>query len=70
MATALSDANALVAGAAPGAGHAVVLQLASGGANVIVHGRNATRGGTIVREITGEARSALWICAPAPRSAP
>jgi NAD(P)-dependent dehydrogenase (short-subunit alcohol dehydrogenase family) len=70
MTAALSDANALVAGAASGAGRAIALQLASGGANVIVHGRDAGAGDTIVREITGEGRSGLWICAPAPRSAP
>jgi 3-oxoacyl-[acyl-carrier protein] reductase len=70
MATALSDANALVAGAAPGAGHAIALQLASGGANVIVHARDAGGGDTIVREITGEGRSALWVSAGAPTSAP
>jgi short-subunit dehydrogenase len=70
MTTALSDANALVAGATAGVGHAIGLQLASEGANVIVHGRDARRGDTIVRDITGEARSALWVSARAPTWAP
>jgi NAD(P)-dependent dehydrogenase (short-subunit alcohol dehydrogenase family) len=70
MTAALSCASGLVAGAAAGAGHAIALQLASGGANVIVHGRDAGGGDTIVREITGEGRSALWICPPVPTSAP
>jgi NAD(P)-dependent dehydrogenase (short-subunit alcohol dehydrogenase family) len=70
MTAALSDANALVAGAAAGSGHAIALQLASGGANVVVHGRDAGGGDTIVREITGEGRSALWASARAPTSAP
>jgi short-subunit dehydrogenase len=70
MTTALSDANALVTGATAGVGHAIALQLASEGANVIVHGRDARRGDTIAREITGEGRSALWVYAGAPTSAP
>jgi len=70
MTTALSDANALVAGATAGVGHAIALQLASDGATVIVHGRGARRGDTIVREISGEGRSALWVSARAATSAP
>ena len=70
MTRALSDANALVTGAAAGVGHAIALQLASEGANVIVHGRDARRGDTIVRELTGEGRSALWVSARAPTSPP
>lgn len=70
MTAALSDANALVAGAAAGVGDAIALQLASGGANVTVHGRDAGGGDTIVREITGEGRSALLTSARAPTSAP
>jgi len=70
MTTALSDANALVAGGTAGVGHAIALQLESEGANVIVHGRDARRGDTIVREITGEGRSALWVSAGSPVSAP
>jgi NAD(P)-dependent dehydrogenase (short-subunit alcohol dehydrogenase family) len=70
MTTALPDANPLVTGATAGLGHAIALQLASEGANVIVHGRDARRGDTIVREITGEGRSALWVSAGAPTSAP
>jgi NADP-dependent 3-hydroxy acid dehydrogenase YdfG len=57
MTTAWSEANALVTGATAGVGHAIALQLASEGANVIAHGRDTGRGDTLVREITGECRS-------------
>jgi short-subunit dehydrogenase len=70
MTTALPDANALVTGATAGIAHAIALQLASESANVIVHGRDARRGDTIVREFTGEGRSVLWVSARAPTSAP
>ena len=70
MTTALPDANPLVTGATAGVSHAIALQLASEGANVIGHGRDARRGDTIVREITSEGRSALWVSAGAPTSAP
>jgi NADP-dependent 3-hydroxy acid dehydrogenase YdfG len=69
MSRASSDANALVTGASAGVGHAVAIRLVSESANVIVHDRDARHGDTIVRETTGEGRSAFWVSAQAP-SAP
>jgi NAD(P)-dependent dehydrogenase (short-subunit alcohol dehydrogenase family) len=43
--------KALVTGATSGIGRAIALQLASDGFDVIVHGRDATRGATVVDEI-------------------
>jgi short-subunit dehydrogenase len=63
MTTALSGANTIVTDADAGIGHAVALQLPSGGLNVIVHGRDAGRGDAVAREITGEGRSARFVAA-------
>ena len=48
----LEGQKALVTGATSGIGRAVALQLARDGADVLVHGRDATRGGDVVAEIT------------------
>jgi NAD(P)-dependent dehydrogenase (short-subunit alcohol dehydrogenase family) len=82
MTTALPGANALVTGATAGIGHVVALELASEGANVIVHGFDA---GPLITA-TNSARElydkvlamhpnrvnpgALWVSAQALRSAP
>ena len=46
----------LVTGSTDGLGREVARRLASGGAHVIVHGRNAGRGSALVREIEAEGR--------------
>jgi NAD(P)-dependent dehydrogenase (short-subunit alcohol dehydrogenase family) len=82
MTTALSGANALVTGATAGVGHAVALELASEGANVIVYGCDA---GPLItatnsaRELYDQVLAmhpnrvnpgALWVSEQALRSAP
>jgi NAD(P)-dependent dehydrogenase (short-subunit alcohol dehydrogenase family) len=47
----LAGKTALVTGATSGLGRATAIQLASQGANVLVHGRNAGRGTQVVEEI-------------------
>src|SRR6266852_1719806 len=47
----LQNQKALVTGATSGLGRAIALQLASDGADVTVHGRDATRGVQTVEEI-------------------
>lgn len=47
----LDNQKALVTGATSGIGRAIALQLARDGAEVVVHGRDAERGGRVVAEI-------------------
>jgi len=59
----LQGQKALVTGATSGIGHAIALQLARSGAQVIVHGRDATRGARVVEEITAADGQARFITA-------
>jgi NAD(P)-dependent dehydrogenase (short-subunit alcohol dehydrogenase family) len=52
---------ALVTGATSGIGRAVAVQLAAQGATVVVHGRDATRGGAVVAEIENAGGSARFV---------
>jgi NAD(P)-dependent dehydrogenase (short-subunit alcohol dehydrogenase family) len=52
---------ALVTGATSGIGRAAALQLAVQGATVIVHGRDAVRGATVVTEIENSGGSARFV---------
>lgn len=63
MTNTLTGSTALVTGATAGIGHAVALQLAREGAEVIVHGRNAERGAKVVREIENAGGTARFIAA-------
>jgi NAD(P)-dependent dehydrogenase (short-subunit alcohol dehydrogenase family) len=53
--------RALVTGATTGLGRAIAVQLARDGAEVIVHGRDAERGGAVVDEIIGAGGRARFI---------
>lgn len=55
--------RALVTGATSGIGRAIALQLAQRGAEVVVHGRNAERGGQVVREIESGGGRARFVAA-------
>ena len=61
MTTAHAGANAILTRAAAGIGHAVPVRLACEGAHVTAHGRDSGPGETVVREITGEGRSARFV---------
>jgi NAD(P)-dependent dehydrogenase (short-subunit alcohol dehydrogenase family) len=55
----LNNQKALVTGATSGIGRSIAIHLARAGAEVIVHGRDATRGAEVIAEIKqtgGDAR--------------
>jgi len=69
----LAGKTALVTGATSGLGKAAALKLAEHGATVLVHGRDAARGASIVEQIEQASISAevplaptevkpLWLC--------
>jgi NAD(P)-dependent dehydrogenase (short-subunit alcohol dehydrogenase family) len=57
----LQGQKALVTGATSGLGRAIALQLARDGAEVIVHGRDAARGGQTVEAIRAEGGRARFV---------
>src|SRR5438445_611915 len=59
----LEGQRALVTGATSGIGRAVALQLARDGAEVLVHGRDATRGAETVDEISAAGGKARFVAA-------
>jgi NAD(P)-dependent dehydrogenase (short-subunit alcohol dehydrogenase family) len=59
----LAGQRALVTGATSGIGRAVALELAQEGVDVVVHGRDATRGAETVAEITGAGGKASFVAA-------
>jgi NAD(P)-dependent dehydrogenase (short-subunit alcohol dehydrogenase family) len=65
----LTGLTALVTGATSGIGRAAAAELARHGAEVIVHGRDATRGGDVVDEIAADGGKARFIAADLTRPA-
>jgi NAD(P)-dependent dehydrogenase (short-subunit alcohol dehydrogenase family) len=63
MATTFAGSSALVTGATSGIGREIALQLARGGAEVVVHGRSAERGAKVVNEIQNAGGKARFIAA-------
>ena len=59
----LHGLKGLVTGATSGLGRAIALQLARDGADVAVHGRDATRGAQTVQEIQSRGGSAHFVAA-------
>src|SRR5207253_8293364 len=59
----LQGLKALVTGATAGLGRAIALQLARDGADITVHGRDATRGAQTVDEIHGQGGSSRFVAA-------
>ena len=59
----LQGLSALITGATSGIGTAIAMELAAQGAEVIVHGRNASRGGTVVDAITAAGGTARFVAA-------
>jgi NAD(P)-dependent dehydrogenase (short-subunit alcohol dehydrogenase family) len=55
--------SALVTGATAGIGHAVALQLAASGLQVIAHGRDPVRGDRLVKEIADQGGTAHFLTA-------
>jgi NAD(P)-dependent dehydrogenase (short-subunit alcohol dehydrogenase family) len=61
--TDLQDQKALVTGATSGIGRAIALQFARQGAEVLVHGRDAQRGASVVEAITAAGGKARFVAA-------
>jgi NAD(P)-dependent dehydrogenase (short-subunit alcohol dehydrogenase family) len=59
----LEGLNVLVTGATSGIGRAAAVRLAAGGAEVIVHGRDTSRGQTVVEAIVGVGGKAHFVAA-------
>lgn len=59
--TSSKSPRALVTGATSGIGHAVALQLAKDGFEVIIHGRDATRGAKVIEEIEAAGGRASFV---------
>jgi NAD(P)-dependent dehydrogenase (short-subunit alcohol dehydrogenase family) len=59
----LKGVTALVTGATSGIGKAAAVQLSRNGADVIVHGRDAARGGAVVNAITAQGGTARFAAA-------